>query len=284
MERSGATLGPTLRQVFSDEDLGTTTASEERHRDVPGGSYTMGVVVLYQETTAMKIINDTDTGTAQRFLWFAGHSPSAPPSGLVQAPRMVSPSVTTLPREQRIDGSENYVLTVDPAITEKLRIEDAQKRDAYSLGDANRDSQKPAVVAKVAALACLIEGRTLITMDDWDLAEEIYASSRAVQDELIELAEEQDRAKRREVAAKAGEADHVRKSFRAEVKRVAESIVRKAQKLGRPVTRREITQTITSKKRAYIPEALDMAVHETGWLTEKDDKFAVGPVPLDNGS
>jgi DNA-directed RNA polymerase specialized sigma subunit len=101
---------------------------------------------------------------------------------------------------------------------------------------------------------------------------------------LIELAEEQDRAKRREVAAKAGEADHVRKSFRAEVKRVAESIVRKAQKLGRPVTRREITQTITSKKRAYIPEALDMAVHETGWLTEKDDKFAVGPVPLDNGS
>lgn len=280
MERSGATLGPTLRQVFSDEDLGTTTASEERHRDVPGGSYTMGVVVLYQETTAMKIINDTDTGTAQRFLWFAGHSPSAPPSGLIQAPRMVSPNVTTLPREQRIDGSENYVLAVEPAITEKLRAEDAEKRDAYSLGDANRDSQKPAVVAKVAALACLIEGRTLVTADDWSLAEEIYASSRAVQDELIELAEEQDRAKRREVAAKAGEADHVRKSFRAVVKVVAEVITRKARKLGRPITKREITQSVTPKKRAYISEALDMAVHENGWLVEKDGKFDLGSVPL----
>jgi hypothetical protein len=276
MERSGATLGPTLRQVFSDEDLGTTTASEERHRDIPGGSYTMGVVVLYQETTAMKIINDTDTGTAQRFLWFAGHSPSAPPTGLTEVPRMTSPGVTALPREERADGTSSYVLSVEPAITERLRAEDAAKRNAYSLGDANRDSQRPAVVAKVAALACLIEGRTLVTQDDWELAEEIYASSRAVQDELIELAEEQDRSKRREAAAKAGEADHVRKSFRTEVAKVAVSIVKKARKAGRPITKREITQVINSKKRAYIPEALEMAVLETGWLEEDGDNFKLG--------
>jgi hypothetical protein len=279
MERSGATLGPTLRQVFSDEDLGTTTASEERHRDIPGGSYTMGVVVLYQETTAMKIINDTDTGTAQRFLWFAGHSPSAPPTGLQQVPRMTSPGVTALPREERADGTSSYVLAVEPAITERLRAEDAAKRDAYSLGDANRDSQKPAVVAKVAALACLIEGRMMITQDDWELGEELYAASRAVQDELIELAEEQDRAKRREAAAKAGEADSVRKSFQAQVFKVVGTIVRKADKLGHPMSRREIMQSVTPKKRAYIPEALDLAI-EQGWLDADGEKYKVGSVPL----
>lgn len=279
MERNGATLGPVLRQVFSDEDLGTTTASEERHRDIPGGSYVMGVVVLYQETTAMKIINDTDTGTAQRFLWFSGHSPSAPATGAPPAYRMVAPSVTALPREELPDGTNSYVLCVEPAITARLRAEDAEKRDNYSLGDANRDSQKPAVVAKVAALACLIEGRTLVTQDDWELGEELYAASRAVQDELIELAEEQDRAKRREAAAKAGESDHVRKTFMTQVGNVAASIVKKALKVGRPITKREITQAINSKKRAYIPEALDMSLDQ-GWLEAEGEKFKVGSVPL----
>lgn len=279
MERSGATLGPVLRQVFSDEDLGTTTASEERHRDIPGGSYVMGVVVLYQETTAMKIINDTDTGTAQRFLWFSGHSPSAPATGAPPAYRMVAPRVTALPREELPDGSTAYVLGVEPAITARLRTEDAEKRDSYSLGDANRDSQKPAVVAKVAALACLIEGRTLVTQDDWDLGEELYAASRAVQDELIELAEEQDRSKRREAAAKAGESDHVRKTFLAQVGNVAASIVRKGLKVGHSLTKREITQVINSKKRAYIPEALDLSL-EQGWLDADGDKYKVGSVPL----
>lgn len=280
MERSGATLGPTLRQVFSDEDLGTTAASEERHRHVPGGTYNIGVMVLYQETTAMKIILETETGMAQRVLWFAGHSPSAAPTGVLQVPRMVTPHVTTLAAEEQFDGQKIYVLPVEPAITARLRAEDAAKRDGYSLGDENRDSQKPAVVAKLAGLACLIEGRTLITEDDWQLGEELYAASRAVQDELIEFAEEQDRAKRREVAAKAGEADHVRRTFRDEVAKVAGTIVRKARKVGQPMSRREIMQSVTPKKRAYIAEALEMAVLEKGWLAEKDEKYSVGPVPL----
>jgi hypothetical protein len=171
------------------------------------------------------------------------------------------------------------VLAVEPAITEHLRAEDAAKRDAYSLGDANRDSQKPAVVAKVAALACLIEGRTLVTQDDWELGEDLYAASRAVQDELIELAEEQDRAKRREQAAKAGEADSVRKNFQAQVFKVVGTIVRKADKLGHPMSRREIMQSVTPKKRAYIPEALDLAI-EQGWLDADGEKYKVGSVPL----
>jgi ribosomal protein L17 len=239
----------------------------------------MGVVVLYQETTAMKIINDTDTGTAQRFLWFSGHSPSAPATGAPPAYRMVAPRVTALPREELPDGTNSYVLCVEPAITARLRAEDAAKRDAYSLGDANRDSQKPAVVAKVAALACLIEGRSLVTQDDWDLGEELYAASRAVQDELIELAEEQDRAKRREAAARAGESDHIRKTFVAVVVKVAGTIVRKGIKIGHPMSRREITQSVTPKKRAYILEALDLAV-DNGWLDADGEKYKVGSVPL----
>jgi hypothetical protein len=57
---------------------------------------------------------------------------------------------------------------------------------------------------------------------------------------------------------------------------VAVSIVKKARKAGRPITKREITQVINSKKRAYIPEALEMAVLETGWLEEDGDNFKLG--------
>jgi Mg-chelatase subunit ChlI len=136
------------------------------------------------------------------------------------------------------------------------------------------------VVAKVAALACLIEGRTLVTQDDWELGEELYAASRAVQDELIELAEEQDRARRREAAAKAGEADHVRKSFRTEVAKVAWSLTEKVRVLGRPVTKRELARSVSNKRRAYLAEALEMAILETGWLSERDGKYELGPTPL----
>ncbi len=280
MERTGATLGPVLRLLFSDEDLSTTNATEERKRYIPAGSYNIGVVVLYQETTAMKIINDTDTGTAQRFLWFSGHSPSAAPTGAPPLTRIPAPHITHLEQETGLDGETTYVLRVDPVITAKLREADAQKRDAYSLGDINRDSQKAAVVAKVAALVCLIEDRALITTDDWSLAEELYAASRAIQDELIEFAEEQDRAKRREAAAKAGEADHVRKSFRSEVGKTAVSITEKVIALGRPVTKRELSRAVSAKRRAYLPEAIEMAVLEQGWIKEVDGKFEVGPCPI----
>jgi hypothetical protein len=280
MERSGATLGPVLRLLFSGEDLSTTNATEERKRYIPAGSYSIGVVVLYQETTAMKIINDTDTGTAQRFLWFSGHSPSALPTGSQPLTRMPAPHITHLEQETGLNGEIVYVLRVDPAITERLRAEDAKKRDTYSLGDINRDSQKPAVIAKVAAIACLVEDRTMITLDDWALAEDLYAASKAIQDELIDFAEEQDRSKRREVAAKAGEADHVRKSFRTEVSKVAWALTEKITALGRPATRRELTLSVSSKRRAYLAEALEMATLETGWIREADGKFELGPTPL----
>lgn len=280
MERSGSMLGPTLRLLFSDEALGTATASIERHRNIPAGSYSIGVVALYQEPTAMRIVNDTDTGMAQRVLWFSGHSPSAAPTGMDQAYRFVSPHITGLDQEEGPDGSPQYILKVEASITERLRAEDAAKRDGYSLGDVNRDSQKPVLVAKIAALACLIEGRTLITKADWQLAEELYMASRAIQDELIEFAEEQDRAKRQEVAAKAGEADHIRKTFRAEVEKVAAAFTRKVRNLGRLVSRRDLHNAVSVRRRAYMAEALEMAVLEKGWLKEIDGKFELGPVGL----
>lgn len=280
MERSGSMLGPTLRLLFSGEALGTATASAERHRHIAPGSYSIGVMALYQEQTAMKIITDTTTGMAQRFLWFSGHSPSAAATGVETVGRMVSPHVTGLEREEGLDGQPTYVLRVAPSITEKLRAEDAEKRDSYSLGDVNRDSQKPVVVAKVAALACLIEGRTFITEDDWRLGEELYVASRAIQDELIEFADEQDRERRQEAAAKAGEADHIRKTFRAEVSKVAAALTRKVMTLGRPATKRELDRSVSNRRRTYLAEAIEMAVLEFGWLKQVDDKFELGPVAL----
>lgn len=280
MERSGSLLGPTLRLLFSDEALGTATASVERHRNIPAGSYSIGVVALYQEPTAMRIINDTDTGMAQRVLWFSGHSPSAAPTGMGQAHRFVSPNITGLVQEEGPDGSPQYVLKVEPSITERLRTEDAAKRDGYSLGDVNRDSQKPVLVAKIAALSCLIEGRTLVTEADWQLAEELYGASRAIQDELIEFAEEQDRAKRREVAAKAGEADSIRKAFHVEVEKVAASMTRKIRDLKRAMSKRELHNALSARQRTYMAESLEFAILQECWLKEIDGKFELGAVGL----
>lgn len=280
LERNGSMLGPTLRLLFSDEALGTATASVERHRNIPAGSYSMGVVALFQEQTAMKIIEDTATGMAQRVLWFSGHSPSAATTGMRQAHRLVTPNITGLAQEEGPGGEAQYILTVEPSITERLRAEDAAKRDGYSLGDVNRDSQRPVLVAKVAALACLIEGRTLVTEDDWQLADALYSASRAIQDELIEFAEEQDRAKRQEAAVKAGEADSIRKAFNTQVEKVAASMTRKVRDLRRSLSKRELHNSLSKRQRTYIVEALEFAIFDRCWLKEVDEKFELGVAEL----
>jgi hypothetical protein len=282
LERSGATLGPVLRQVFSGSALGTTTASADRNRYIPRGNYSISVIVAYQESTAMDVIRDTDTGTAQRFLWFSalddGGSGS---SGLIEAGRMETPAITTLPQSTAVDGTQLFELPVEPAITRWLRTETRRRKATAVLGEPDHDSHIGSILAKLAGLFCLIEGRTLVTMDDWTLAREIHQVSCAVRDELVDLDEEKDRDRRREHAAKAGESDHVRKSYRSEVGKVAASITSKVMKLGRAITKREVVQAITSKKRAYIAEALELAVLETGWLVETDGKYGLGPTPLE---
>lgn len=284
--REGASVGATLRALFSDAQLGNSNASEDRRRMIAAGNYSLSVIVGFQETTVLPVLRDLNTGMAQRFLWFPALAAPQEPSGLLAIARPELPPVTALPQDTAPDGTQRFLLPVNPAITAALRRDAARKRESIDIMAPDPDSQRPALIAKVAGILCLIEHRTMITVDDWDLASQIYAASRAVRDELLDLAEEQEGAERLQRAAVQGQADVVRKSYPTQVARVAAAMVRGVANRARAgkvePTAREVKNMTTSRDNPYRKDALDMAVTE-GWLTKTpEETFQIGKVPFEH--
>lgn len=281
MLRDGASVGAVMRAMFSDQQLGNANADSDRERNIPRGQYTISLIVGYQPSTAMRIVRDTSTGMAQRFLWFSARRQPTTEPGIPEVPSFVLPRVTTLPTATLPGGKTQHLVHVEPAVAALIQRE-SDERDAADEDDAedDYDSQKPVVVAKLAGLACLIEGRSVITMDDWQLGCELYAASCAVRDELIELDEERTAVERRTQAAQMGEADQIRKTYGVEVVNVAGTIVRRLQKLGRSVPHRDLVHAVASKHRVYLRKSIELAV-ERSWIVEVEGKFMIGDVPFE---
>lgn len=281
MLRDGASVGAVMRAMFSDQQLGNANADSDRERNIPRGQYTLALIVGYQPSTAMRIVRDTSTGMGQRFLWFSARRQPTSEPGVPEVPRFVLPHITALPAANTSSGAAQHLVHVMPDVAALIQRE-SDARDAADDDDAedDMDSQRPVVVAKVAGLACLIEGRTQITMDDWHLACELYAASCAVRDELIELDEERSVVERRAHAAEQGEADQVRKTYGTEVVNVAGTIVRRLQKLGRSVPHRDLVHAVASKHRVYLRKSIELAL-DHNWIVEVEGKFMIGDVPFE---
>lgn len=222
-ERAGARLGPDLRSAWSGGTLGQANASEERWRHVPGGTYSMGLLIGYQPDTAVAMLSDVGPGTPQRFLWFGAQDTEMPdpdeedfdfPDPLIVPPEGIKAGVIQFPRELRrwfrrqIYGKHRGFVQIDPM-----------------------DSHEPLMRAKLSALLCWLDGRMLVNRDDWILAGMIWQSSCAIRDRLIRHrdAEAQRRAdlKREARAVEAIELEALKMTVSADVERVARRIVKK---------------------------------------------------------
>jgi hypothetical protein len=109
-ERSGSTLGETLRRGFGGEALGQSNATADRSRLVPYHSYSLGLIVGFQPDAALHLLSEASLGGPQRFLWARAEDPWIPdhaewPGGLditksvgVLLP-FAQPATLTLPLE-----------------------------------------------------------------------------------------------------------------------------------------------------------------------------------------
>lgn len=269
-QRNGSTWLPHLRALAMDEALSTTNATQEINRQVPDGSYSAGLVVGFQTTTAMTVLEDTATGTAQRFLWFTALS--SEDYGLAAAMpawvEMATPLVTRLAERVDAHNEIEHVLTVVHSITTRLVAEqdhDRMHRDLAATDD--HDAHRHVLVAKVAALATLADDRVLVEESDWAWAEALYACSAGVRDELLGLAEERAADDLIAAAARAGQGDRVRKGYDASVVRVAGILVARVQRDG-PQTRGALNRALAGRDRHYLGDALAYA-HTQGWTLLK---------------
>lgn len=266
-ERSGATLGPHMRTAWSGGTLSQANASEDRYRFVPSGSYTMGIVIGYQPSTAVDMLTDVGPGTPQRFLWFGAQDTELPHFD----EEFDFPEPLVIPAEERVTG----VIQFPRELRRWFRQQIWAKHKGLVEIDP-MDSHEPLMRAKVSALLCWLDGRLLVTRDDWTLAGMIWSVSCAIRNRLIRHRDEQTaraiEEKRAARLAEATEIETMKITVSADVERVARRIWTMVRELDRDneTMKRYVMRKDKMGRDKPLFDAALIHARKSGWIDEKE--------------
>lgn len=177
-DRRGATLLPELRRAWSGERLGFAYADPAKRLPVPAHGYRMGLVAGIQPGRGGALLDDTDAGTPQRFLWLPATDLDAPD----RAPPCPDPMSWRPPAPWPTADHNGRVVadvcdlardTIDTARLGRLRG-DGEALDGHSL----------LTRLKVAAILGLLDGRVNVNDDDWHIAGLILAVSDSTREHV----------------------------------------------------------------------------------------------------
>ena len=194
IERAGATIGPAIRSAWNGELLGQSNAREETTRILPSGSYSLGMVMGFQKSTAQPLLADAGPGTPHRFLWLSATDPTIPDA------RMNWPGELTVSLDgrewlsEKVDAISNVVIDFADAIKDELWRDNLARARGH-LVPAELDAHEPLMRCKVAALLAVLDQRFHVTEEDWDLSLTVWNTSRAVRDDLLRWGQEQNRVR-----------------------------------------------------------------------------------------
>jgi hypothetical protein len=271
-KRQGNIVLPTIRSAFNGETLGQANASEETTRHVPAGSYSLGMVIGYQKDTVQDLLLDVTPGTPQRFIMCSATDRSVP----LEPPE--HPGYLDVDLEGGIIPRTGKI-TLSREINEELWQQNHAKVTGAEEDDAELDSHEPLMLSKLAALLCLIDGRSMVTLGDWALAKIMYATSRAVMDDLVEYGQQksQDRADAYADAHAIREARGylAKKNADSNVARIGKWIYTYTADHGGVVTIGDAKRNAASRDRGLLHDGLDYAV-SLRWLTTDGKKIAIG--------
>lgn len=260
--RDGSSLWPSIRSAWQSGTLGQTNASAERRRFIKRGSYAMGMVVGFQYTNALVVLRDSITGTAQRFVWCVAIDPDIPEEA------MPCPDVE-LGSPQDIYGPT--LMTMPDEIKRKIRSE-LVMRQTGRLEIDPLDTHSNLAKTKLAGLLALLDGARLeINAEDWELAEQMWATSCELRTSILR------RASREEAeAAQAKRDEKVQDAVQthAAVARVDARFEVRARwcvkKIREGVRREQLMEKASSKWRKEVPAGFELAMSR-GWLIEDDE-------------
>ena len=135
------------------------------------------------------------------------------------------------------------------------------------------------MLSKLSALLCMLDHRGQVTTDDWALAKVMYATSKAVLDDLVEYGQEKAQAKAEAYAdahvTREARAHHAKTQVAGRVQRIAQWIDTYTAGAGGVVTVGDAKRNAYSKDRGLFRDGLDHAV-SLKWLTTDGKKIAVG--------
>ncbi|WP_406488991.1 hypothetical protein [Streptomyces phaeochromogenes] len=260
--RDGSSLWPSIRSAWQAGTLGQTNASAERRRFIKRGSYALGMVVGFQYTNALVVLRDSITGTAQRFVWCLAIDPDIPMDPI---PR---PEIN-FGHPQNIYGTT--VMSMPDDIKRKIRTELVLRQTGQLQVDP-LDVHANLVKTKLAGLLALLDGaRTGITMEDWALAEQMWAVSCTLRTAILQRASREEataaQAKREERVEDAVQAHTAVTRAEARLELRARWCVKK---IREGLRREQLMEKASSKWRKEVPAGYELALSR-GWLVEDDD-------------
>lgn len=270
LERSGVTIGPAIRTAWIGATIGQANARMETTRVIQAGSYSLGMAIGYQPRTAQALLADVGPGTPQRFLWLSAIDRTVPAVPADPPPKL---------RPLLADHAGRPV-TGTITCAEPIRVELWQRNLARVWGDTcddEMDSHVPLMRGKLASLLAVLDGRLRVTLDDWELAGMVWATSCAVRDGLVEWGRRQgDEERERRIS------DHVLQEERAHVARnAADAKVDRIARLvarhvhdGEGCTRGSVRKTLAGRDKPLFDAALARAL-ESGWVFADGDRVLI---------
>lgn len=277
--RTGATIGPVLRSAFTGATLGQANAQIETTRHIPARSYSLGLVIGYQYATAQPLLADSAGGTPQRFLWASVIDPNLPD----KQPEWPGTLASNLERTDTYFGAP-VIGTVKfaPEIRQELWQANAAKVRGEAQDANELDSHGSLVRCKVAALLAILDGRLMVTSEDWGLARIVWDTSCAVRESLVGYGKEQARIKAeashataavREQRVMEGREEYEEKA----VERVAHLLAKYVSLCpeGQYATEGALKKALSGRDRKWFKDALTMA-RERNWIDTQTFGFDTG--------
>ncbi|MGC4940957.1 hypothetical protein [Kribbella sp. DT2] len=263
--RQSSTLMPTLRSAWSGERLGFSYANREKALPLEAHTYRLGLVVGVQPARAFALLDESDGGTPQRFVWLPTEDPEA------------TGDVPDAPPARDLRAAGRWLtgpLKLPEVIWETIRA----NRLATLRGETEAlDGHSLLCREKVAVALCIIDGRRVVTEDDWDVAGQVMAKSdetrtavqKVLNDEKTKLSEA------RGVAA--GVQQVVTDEFVHDrtLDRIGKNVLRVIRQQGGELAGAALRRTIAHRDRDLLDDALTK-LGLAGKLTRRQDRDPFG--------
>ncbi|MDQ1249559.1 MAG: hypothetical protein QG597_3934 [Actinomycetota bacterium] len=268
-DRSGSTLMPTVLEAFSGGKLGFAYATAGKDRHLDEHTYRLTMHVGVQPAKAAVLLDDADSGTPQRFMWFPAKDVHA-----TEHPAQVWDGVA-------LDLSEVLPQTVYPAwdltVPEEAaaQIKSEYVKSARGEQDA-LDGHALFCREKFAYALAILDNRIAMTAEDWRLSGIASEVSSFMRGQVVaELARgERSRAEKRGVLRGVTQAAADSEKQAVEAEQIGSALKWALTKIGEAGGRmktRDLAHKYDSKKRAVLKAALDFGAG-LGQLRLLDDR------------
>lgn len=259
--RQGSTLSAELRKVYSGEQLGFGNAGKDTRSIVEAHTYRACLTVGVQPLRSHALLGAADGGLPQRFAWLPTSDPDAPDDP------PADPGVWQMgtPSWLRAVGTPVDLVVPDAAVKAIRAHRLAVLREDPHVDPL--DGHALLTRIKVGAALMALDGRTVVSAQDWSLAGYVMDVSDHTRERCRRALTEQSRTANAARALATADREEIISDRR--LTRAKEAIRRKLAD-GRQLPRHVVRKALKADLRDYFDAALD------GLLTDREISVSPG--------